>query len=481
MPSHNPYLFFRLMQDVQPCILEMERNGFYCDLNKLKEIEITERALLATAEERLKIKVKEFGIEELNLRSAKQKSEFIYSLKLDKEKRIPWFKFITNLKIFNQDAQFKFEEAVDRYFVQLDTGLNLKPTFECGTQTGLSINYELLSSVRELNKDILVGSKKETFDLFYDIGRRSSFISRYIEGTLGALPNGLVEELPILHTSFNQFIAKTGILSSTNPNMQNWPRAAKFSIKQAITSRFKKGAIAKGDSSQIEIRALGAYYNSEFLKDDYRKGIDVHANAASIAFGPSFTDEQRNIVKSAIVFRSIYWGSAGAIVRDPSVPFTDVGEVQRIIDGLLNKYPEWRDGREADLSFVKKNGYLDVWMTGFRFYFQDLLDKSNGRLHYSLKNKVANYPIQHIAACLLYLAMIFCFIKFKELKLKSLLIGTVHDEIVCDVYPGEEKTVTSILKEALTTGTLELFKKYFGICFNFPLDCSVKILHSWGG
>ena len=427
----------------------------------------------------LKIKVKEFGIEELNLRSAKQKSEFIYSLKLDKEKRIPWFKFITNLKIFNPDAQFKFEEAVDKYFVHLDTGLNLKPTFECGTQTGLSINYELLSSVRELNRDILIGSKKETFDLFYDIGRRSSFISRYIEGTLGALPNGLVEELPILHTSFNQFIARTGRLSSTNPNMQNWPRTAKFSIKQAITPRFRDGSIAKGDSSQIEIRALGAYYNSELLKEDYRKGIDIHANAARIAFGPGFTDEQRNIVKSAIVFRSIYWGSAGAIVRDPSVPFSDIKEVQRIIDGLLNRYPEWRDGREEDLAFVKKNGYLDVWMTGFRFYFQDLYNAY--KWHYSLKNKVANYPIQHIAACLLYLAMIFCFLKFKELKLKSLLIGTVHDEIVCDVYPGEEEIVSVVLKDALTTGTIELFKKYFGIDFNFPLDCSVKILPSWGG
>lgn len=475
----NGRAFLALMNDVLPCIIEMEQSGFCVDRAKLDAVDLEERGKQnARTEELLSILSRE-GFSNFNLRSAKQRAEYIYSSRLREDRAKEYVRYFNSdgfkraLFLKTSDSTQRLSrEILDAYFEKLDYGLSFVPPVLAFTQTGVSVDKDTLGLARDLNKGD--PAKEHVFTLFYEISRGNSFLSRYIDGTKKALyAHG---DRSFLHTSYTQTVTKTGRLSSVNPNMQNWPRAGKFAIKEAIISRFPGGKIGKADESQIELRTAGWYYNDAALLEDYRNGIDIHGEAAKVGFGPDFTKEQRYVVKSGIVFRSLYWGSAGAIARDPTIPLSDIGLIQIIIDGIFNRYSGWNAGREADLAFVLENGYLDV-PTGVRFKYDDYLPPS--KLSFSLKNKVANWPIQHIAAAIIFCAMIVAKKLRDAAKLKSLYVGQVHDEIVADIFPGEEQAITEILHTALTSGAKLEFERRFGVVWDFPLEAEVELHNNW--
>lgn len=465
----------QLMNDLLPYLIEAEQNGFLVDVKKLKEIKVNEEAHRTVLVQKILDDLLErYKIEHFNIKSSNQISHFVYSLKLRKEGKDHWKNFFTNFKDFEVNAEEKLKLKIEECFEKLEYGLNIQPTSGALGKTSLSVSRDTLKELIQKNKE---HPGINILKQFYEISRLETLINTFIgdkdagKGTLGHIFYGSNSDgNNFLHTSYNQCIAATGRLTSSGPNLQNWPREETFPIRSCIISRFKEGHIADPDASQLELRYAGWYYNEPTMRKDYENGIDIHNENTLKAFGEGYTEENRSITKQT-TFKIIYRGTAWSIVRDQKIPIWDITRAKEIVDAIYERYDKLKAGQETDLSSVKNVGSLST-PTGRVFRFN--------LAHFSLKNKVANYPIQSGAtADLIPCAMIVLLKKFREEKLRSKIMGNVHDSLPIDVYPGEEQKVKEISIWAMTDGAKEEWERRFGFSFNFPLETTFKIKEHW--
>ncbi len=456
----------KLMNDLLPVIIECERNGFCLDKERLEAVreESTETRRILVRNIR-KILRRLHGIKFFNLSSSVQLSSLVYSLEIRKEKKDEWAQFFTKFNPFRHGSNTRFDTAVNICFAKLDYGLCIPPVPNAISKTRLSVDRDTLKELIQKNKD---HKQIRVLKLIYEISRLDTLISTFIDGTLKKAFD--YNNKSWLHTSYNQIITRTARLSSSNPNLQNWPRESTFPVRQCVVSRFENGKIASCDASQIELRYGMWYYGDKQGFIDYTNGIDIHDNVAKIAYGNKFTSVQRTNTKST-VFRVWYRGTARGIVKDQRIPLWDLDEAQTIVDAIYGTYTGVRDGQERDFESVQALGYLDA-PSGRRYRF----DLSS----YKRKFQIANYPIQggatgdFISCCMIVAHRLFI-----EKELNSLLIGQVHDEILVDCYPGEEARVEEILTYSLEEGGRLEFETRFNLIFDFPLGSGFKIKEHW--
>ena len=291
---------------------------------------------------------------------------------------------------------------------------------------------------------------------FVDTVTRYSAIETYLKTFVDGIQN-FVGWNSILHPQFMQTATSTGRLSSRNPNFQNQPRAKTFPIRKVIKSRFKIGKIMEVDFAQLEFRTAVFLAQDKQGMKDIEDGVDVHQFTADI-IGVSRQDAK------AHTFKPLYGGVSGT--DDEKKYYTE----------FLNKYKqikEWHDKLEYDAIATK----MITLPTGRQFSFPDAKRMPWGSSNYS--TQIKNYPVQGFAtADIVPLACLNAYELMKERKVKSLLINTVHDSIVVDVYPGEEKIMSDILSQS-TRGVKNTMKSMYNIDFNVPLDIEVKIGDDW--
>jgi DNA polymerase I-like protein with 3'-5' exonuclease and polymerase domains len=459
----NTYLApIKLMNDLLPCIIEMERNGFCVNKEEL------ERARVKAYEDRRilirnirKILRRLWGIKYFKITSSQQKSNFIYGSTLRPEFRKEWADYFASHNPFAAGETQRFFELYSRAFEPIP-GLGVDPVLNAVRKASLSSDRDTLKELLHHNPG------QRVLKLFYEESRLETLISTFIDGTI---EKGFDRQGKFwLNTSYNQCVARTGRLSSSNPNLHNWPRAGTFPVRLCVGSRFPNGSIVASDASQLELRWGMWYYQDKQGYQDFIDGINIHSAIAAKAYGAGFTEEQRSNTKST-VFRVWYRGTARSIVRDQKIPIWDLAEAELVVDEILGRYQGVADGQECDLARVKQFGYLDT-PTGRRYRF----DLS----HFSLKNKVANYPIQGGATGdFIPCAMIVAYRLFKRLKLRSVLIGQVHDELLADACPGEEQRVAAVLRYSLMNGGRREFDRRFGTNLDIPLDAGSKIKPHW--
>ena len=455
------------MRQVQPVLIGMEAAGFCVDTSMLKAVGEEESRRAEEIKDSLLEDVKKDGVENFNLSSAPQKSEYIFSRKLKKDWKTEWSRFVARYKPYKDKTGQEFLEAVDVCFAKTPFGLGYNPVPAAANKTGLSVDKDAMVLVERAN---LKHPRASTFKKFLDLSKKEHFISTYIEGIQKA---GFTHDDGrfFLHPTYNQSFVVSGRLSCSNPNMQNWPRAEKFIVREAVRSRFKGGHIIKADQSQIEPRVSGWYYDILQMREDYEAGRDMHAENAKYVYGPKFTKEDRTNAK-VVTFKNSYGGTPTGVVNDAKIPIWEYAVAKELFDVLEARYPEWNAGREEDIKVTKANGYLDA-PSGFRFDFRGVYKDGIPMLrHYSLKNVVANYPIQHTAAVLMYCALIVLHGGMKSLK--SVVFSTVHDDVAVDVYPGEEKQVTELLTYALTDGMVKKVNEILDLGWDFPVDVEVS-------
>lgn len=470
LPSNAYHATIDLMNGVLPCIIEMEHNGFRLDRQEFdrcrEEAYATRRLLERTLRKLLR---RFWGIKYFKISSAQQRSHFIYSSRIRKERRKEWAHYFEKHNPFLATANERLADTYSRCFERTEVGLGVQPVLN-------AIRKNSLSSDRDTLKELIGRGVAATLPrhynlilkLFYEISRLNTLIGTFLDGVSAKAFTREGEWW--LNTSYNQCVARTGRLSSSNPNLHNWPRHGTFPIRRCVVSRFPGGKIAAADSSQLELRYGMWYYGDIQGLKDYQNGVDIHGAIAAQAYGDTFTEAQRTNTKST-VFRVWYRGTAKGILKDQKIPIWSLAEAEVVVDTILGRYVGVASGQEADLDLVKRQGYLDT-PTGRRYRFQ--LD------HFSLKFKVANYPIQggatgdFIPCC-----MIVAYREFKRRELQSLLIGQVHDEILADVYPGEEAVVEEVMHHALNEGGRLEFNTRFNANFDFPLGSSFKIKKHW--
>jgi len=262
-----------------------------------------------------------------------------------------------------------------------------------------------------------------------------------------ALPLLLNPETGRIHTSYNQTVAATGRLSSSDPNLQNIP------VRGELGKRFREAFIPdKGhlflsaDYSQIELRVLAHLSEDPALIETFLHDRDVHAETAARVFGNAsslFKEEQRRRAK-IINFSMIYGASAFSLAKELE---TSNAEAQVFIDLYYEKYPKVHEFLEKIVAKAQEKGFSET-LFGRKRQVPEL--RQTERYAQQAGRRIAlNTPIQGTAADLMKKAMIDIWRELKKRKLKSRMILQVHDELVFEVPDEEKDEVEPLVKKKM--------------------------------
>jgi DNA polymerase-1 len=269
-----------------------------------------------------------------------------------------------------------------------------------------------------------------------------------LKGTyLDALPDLRLPRSGRVHTSFNQAVAATGRLSSTNPNLQNIPNrtARGRDIRTAFVPRSAEFRLVSADYSQVELRLIAELSGEERMKEAFRLGQDIHSATAARIFGVPLEQVEKSMRNKAkmVNFGIIYGISAFGLSERLNIPRQ---EAKEIIDNYFKEFGMLRQYMQNNIEFAKQHGFVET-LIGRRRYLRDI-NSANAMTRGFAERNAINAPIQGTAADMIKIAMINIHKRMKEERLDSKMILQVHDELVFDVHPSElEKLKVIVSKE----------------------------------
>jgi DNA polymerase-1 len=255
-----------------------------------------------------------------------------------------------------------------------------------------------------------------------------------------------------IHTTFNQTIAATGRLSSTEPNLQNIP--IRTDAGRRIRDAFCVGSgggvvfseLMTADYSQIEMRIMAHLSRDEGLIEAFRTGEDLHSFVGSRAFGvpiDEVTPELRRRVK-AMSYGLAYGLSAYGLAQQLKI---STEEAKDQMEAYFSRFGGVRDYLEGVVDQARKDGYTST-VLGRRRYLPEL-DSSNRQLREAAERAALNAPIQGSAADIIKVAMIGVAAALREAGLSSRLLLQVHDELLLEVAPGERDAVELLVRDKM--------------------------------
>jgi DNA polymerase-1 len=271
-----------------------------------------------------------------------------------------------------------------------------------------------------------------------------------------------------IHTTFNQTIAATGRLSSTEPNLQNIPirTEAGRTIRDAFIVGNGYAELLTADYSQIEMRIMAHLSGDEALIEAFNSGFDFHAATAAKVFSVAPTEvtgEQRAKIK-AMNYGLAYGLSAYGLSQQLRI---STEEARGLMDDYFAGFGGVRDYLQELVGLARKDGYTET-IFGRRRYLPDLT--SDNRQRREMAERMAlNAPIQGSAADIIKVAMLHVQRELVAAGLRSRMLLQVHDELVLDVAPGEHEAVEALVRKEMG-GAYEL---------RVPLDVSVGFGRSW--
>ena len=285
--------------------------------------------------------------------------------------------------------------------------------------------------------------------------------STYINGLFD-----LVNDKGFIHPLYKQALTLTGRLSSINPNIQNMPIRTDLGrvIRDCFVSRFEGGKIFSSDYSQIELRVLAHMASDQVMIDLFNSNEDFHSSTAAQIYEVDKADVTPAMRRSAkainfgIVYGMSAWGLSETLGISPI-------EANIYINKYFYRFSNVKVFLDKTVEDAKANGYTKTIMNRVRFIPE--LANSNKALVAFGERTAMNSPIQGSAADIIKVAMVNVAKCMKDFK--SLLIAQVHDELVFDVYPGEEDRLARMVKEQMESA----------VKLNVKLVAEGEIGHSW--
>jgi DNA polymerase-1 len=282
----------------------------------------------------------------------------------------------------------------------------------------------------------------------------------------GLLP--LVDEQGRIHTTFNQTVAATGRLSSTDPNLQNIPvrTAEGRRIREAFTVGPGFESLMTADYSQIEMRIMAHLSRDAGLIEAFTTGEDLHTFVASRAFDipPEQVDpEMRRRIK-AMSYGLAYGLSPFGLSRQLKIT-PDEARVQ--MDAYFTRFGGVRDYLRSVVDEARQTGFTETIM-GRRRYL-DSLNSDNRNLREMAERAALNAPIQGSAADIIKVAMLGVHRLLREEGLASRLLLQVHDELVLEIAAGEREAVEELVRREMSSAYQ----------LDVPLEVSVGVGHTW--
>ena len=307
------------------------------------------------------------------------------------------------------------------------------------TKTGQYVtSEEVLESLRD---------KHPIVDKILEHRGLKKLLGTYID----ALPQLINSQTGHIHTSFNQTVAATGRLSSSNPNLQNIP------VRDAQGKEVRKAFIPEpgqeffsADYSQIELRIMAHLSEDENLIDAFRQGHDIHAATAAKIFKKPIeevTSDERRKAKTAN-FGIIYGISAFGLAERMGVSRS---EAKELIDGYFATYPGVKAYMDRSIAMARDKGYTET-IFHRRCYLPDINSHNAVVRGYAERNAI-NAPIQGSAADIIKLAMIRVHERMQAEGIRSKLILQVHDELNFSVLPEEKERLQSLVLEEMERAT----------------------------
>ncbi|MBT5026822.1 MAG: DNA polymerase I [Nitrospina sp.] len=262
-----------------------------------------------------------------------------------------------------------------------------------------------------------------------------------------ALQEDIYRKTGRVHTSFNQTVAATGRLSSSNPNLQNIPIRTEMGreIRKAFIAE-ENNFLLSADYSQVELRVLAHLSDDEALIEAFQCGEDIHTRTACEIFGttPERLDAEARRMAKAVNFGIVYGLSAFGLSRQLKIY---PKEAKKFIDQYFAVYKKVKTFMEETVAQATETGYTLTLMNRKR-YLPDL--KSKNRQVREAAGRVAiNSPVQGSAADMIKLAMIQLAEKISQQNLESRMILQVHDELVFECPEDEEQEMRALVKQEM--------------------------------
>ncbi|MCL2324654.1 MAG: DNA polymerase I [Actinomycetia bacterium] len=284
---------------------------------------------------------------------------------------------------------------------------------------------------------------------------------------LEALPRLLGQDKR-LHTRFNQTVAATGRLSSSNPNLQNIP--VRTELGRAVREAFVPGQagwkILSVDYSQIDLRVLAHLSGDAGLIEAFRSGEDFHRATAARIFGvaPAEVDAQMRSSSKAVNFGIIYGQGARALSQQLDISYADA---QAFIDRYYETFPRVKEYLAEVVAAAHEHGWVAT-LYGRKRHIPEI-NSRNHALRAFGERTAMNHPMQGTASDLIKLAMIAVDAKMREAGMQANLLVQVHDELVFEVPPEEQGALTTLVSASMS-GVAQLA---------VPLDVSVAVGANW--
>jgi DNA polymerase-1 len=258
-----------------------------------------------------------------------------------------------------------------------------------------------------------------------------------------ALP-ALMDPSGRIHTSFNQTVAATGRLSSSDPNLQNIP--IRTEEGRRIRAAFVAGPgcrLVSADYSQIELRVLAHLSNDAALIDAFTRGDDIHARTAADVFGALSPADGRRLAK-VINYGIVYGMGPARAARELGV---SMKEAETYIRDYFARYAGVRTFLDATVTEARERGYVTT-VLGRRRYLPELGARDPGVRQFA-ERAATNTPIQGSAADLIKLAMLEVRRRLQEAGSRAHMLLQVHDELVFEVPDAEVDAVCRLVREAM--------------------------------
>ncbi len=310
------------------------------------------------------------------------------------------------------------------------------------TKTGYSVDSDTLENIRDEHPIVALVLEHRAL---------AKLKSTYAD----TLPSYIHPDDGRVHTTYNQTVAATGRLASTNPNLQNIP------VRTEMGRRIRRAFIADrrpehkvvdnaiflaADYSQMELRIMAHMSGDPYLVEAFRTGEDIHRATAALVNGVEMdevTSDMRRIAKT-VNFGILYGMQAFGLSRDTGMARADA---QAFIDRYWERLPKVKAFFDGVIETGKKNGYVET-LAGRRRYLPDLV-ASNGMRRQGAIRMAMNMPIQGTQADIIKLAMIDLYRELQQRDLPAKMILQVHDELVLEVDETRLPDVATLVSDTM--------------------------------
>ncbi|HEX2923638.1 MAG TPA: DNA polymerase I, partial [Chloroflexota bacterium] len=323
------------------------------------------------------------------------------------------------------------------------------------TKTGYSTDADVLEELKGTHPIV---------ELVLEHRQMTKLKSTYVD----ALPLLVNPRTGRVHTSFNQTVASTGRLSSSDPNLQNIPIRTEMGrrVRRAFVARDESWTLLSADYSQIELRVLAHMTGDPVLVDAFQRGEDIHAATAALVYGiplSEVTPTERRIAKT-VNFGVLYGMSDFGLARDTGLTRKEAGA---FIDSYFQRYASVTELFDRIKAQAEETGYVST-LLGRRRYIPEIRQKHRG-LKQAAERMAINMPIQGTAADIIKIAMINLRRRMSEMGLQARMILQVHDELLFDCPRSEVELLAPEVKRIMESA----------MSLQVPLVVDLKLGHNW--